>query len=311
MSTTESRACAATGLARKITTAFYEKELELSGRLGDHQQGWEGMPEVAQAKRLGAAGVEGAKLRLFVTFTAALDRARDAEILWGRSADLYLGGDAWVFEPDAVVTRDPGSLGDVLHESRVSQRHMVDTDAWLRIADSIARGVSSSVNRAIFEGKGDAIDLTKAVRLKAPNGQSAFPMLAGPKVGPMWIRMLAAPGAAVITSLDALGVAVDVHVRRCTEYLGVTPTAGKPLRTVRRRIQEAWASDVREHGAPGPAPLTGTCAALDPALWFFGKWGCGHCEQRRAPIPISGICVQCQFEQVFPLREAAPAADEC
>ena len=29
----------------------------------------------------------------------------------------------------------------------------------------------------------------------------------------------------------------------------------------------------------GPPGVAGTCAALDPALWFFGKYGCSHCEK--------------------------------
>ena len=40
---------------------------------------------------------------------------------------------------------------------------------------------------------------------------------------------------------------------------------------LRGPIQEIWAEDVRQHGAEGPPPIANTAAALDPALWFFGR----------------------------------------
>jgi hypothetical protein len=38
--------------------------------------------------------------------------------------------------------------------------------------------------------------------------------------------------------------------------------------------------------AVGPEPLRGTAAALDPALWFWGKWGCSFCERAKRRVPI-------------------------
>ena len=50
----------------------------------------------------------------------------------------------------------------------------------------------------------------------------------------------------------------------------------------------------------GPAPLAGPPAALDPALWFYGKWGCTRCEQRGHPEPISPLCQACRFDELQP-----------
>ena len=66
--------------------------------------------------------------------------------------------------------------------------------------------------------------------------------------GPIWVRMLAYPGGAVIEGLDAMTVAVDVQVRKVTEYLGVTDTSALELDDARPRIQSAWATDVSKHG---------------------------------------------------------------
>src|SRR4051794_21294051 len=124
-------------------------------------------------------------------------------------------------------------------------------------------------------------ELLRAAQATSEAGTPLFPMLRGPKIGPMWVRMLAYPGGAAIDSLEVLPVAVDVQVRKISEYLAMTETGPLDLEAARPIIQGAWESDVRAAGAVGPGPLDGTAAALDPALWFYAKWGCTRCEQAR------------------------------
>jgi hypothetical protein len=147
---------------------------------------------------------------------------------------------------------------------------------------------------AIYPGFGDARELLLALQQTTPSGTDLFPFLRGPKVGPMWVRMLAVPGSAQISSLEVVPVAVDVQVRRVTEYLGITETAPLHLEEARPIIQAAWHEQVRRGGTEGPVPLAGTDSALDPALWFWGKWGCSACERaadqdayRRGVRPMS------------------------
>lgn len=61
-----------------------------------------------------------------------------------------------------------------------------------------------------------------------------------------------------------------------SENLGVTETRGKKIEAARAPIQAAWRANVQAHGCVGPQDdgmpsLNNTCAALDPALWFFGE----------------------------------------
>lgn len=100
----------------------------------------------------------------------------------------------------------------------------------------------------------------------------------------------------MIEDLDALPVAVDVQVRRVTEHLGMTDTAGQDLDgDVRQQIQQVWQADVARHGAVGPPQLRDTASALDPALWFFAKWGCTSCDRRGLAAPIASVCDHCDL----------------
>jgi hypothetical protein len=255
------------------------------------------MPEVAVAERMRDAGAGDSDVRLMLTFTAAMDRAREADRLWFAASRLYEEA-PWAFRPDDVVARGIVELADVLRLGGLTQRHGPDSGAWRTIAEALVAETAPAVSAAVIDGRGDARELLEAVRAASPAGTPLFPMLRGPKIGPMWVRMLAHPGGAEIRSLDALPVAVDVQVRKVSEYLGMTDTGPLDLEAARSIIQGAWAADVREHGAAGPAAIDGTAAALDPALWFFAKWGCTRCEQARRRMPVSRICSRCRY----PLR---------
>jgi hypothetical protein len=80
------------------------------------------------------------------------------------------------------------------------------------------------VRRAIYHGDGDARAILRAAGATSPAGIPMFPLLRGPKISRLWIRELAYPGGADLTELEAIEVAVDVQVRKVTEYLGVTDT---------------------------------------------------------------------------------------
>jgi hypothetical protein len=165
------------------------------------------------------------------------------------------------------------------------------------------------LHAAVYDGSADARLLLAELAAPTPRGPRV-PLLSGPKIGPMWVRMLAVPGGAVISSLAELPVAVDVQVRKVSEYLGVVNTRGRPLEQVRGLIQRTWQEDVRQHGTEGPPTLAGTAAALDPALWFYGKWGCTTCEVNGRQIPIAEVCRECQFDRVRGGSDAASGSGD-
>ena len=168
----------------------------------------------------------------------------------------------------------------------------------------------AAMGRVVDGGRGDARELLMDLRSRDGDGRVRFPMLRGPEIGPMWIRMMANPGRAVIDRIDTIPVAVDVQVRRATENLGVATTRGLPLRKARPVIQQTWTNAAQEADIAGPAGIEGTCAALDPALWFFGRHGCGHCEKVDEKVCFGRACDFCvrfgQFSSERPAASVSP-----
>ena len=291
-----SDATRAARLAETIAGDFYNDRLDLSTRGVESGTTWQSlMPEVECVMRLRDFGVSDREVRLFLTFVAAMDRARDATRLWNNGTRLLISRPD-LFDPSVVSEIPVSELSKTLSKFGVSQRHGPDSDAWYVIARTLASG-ESPVRRAIDDGIGDAEELRRDLQRKDTQGYPRFPLLRGPKIGQMWVRMLAVPGSAKIANIDIISVAVDVHVRRVTENLGVSDTRGMSLDEARPVIQSVWRAAVAETNIGGPAGIANTCAALDQALWVIGKHGCSHCEKVGRQMPISSACDQCQFRK--------------
>ena len=281
-------------LAEMIARDFYDDGLDLSARDMASGTAWSRMPGVECVQQLRAFGTPDRSVRLFVTFVSAMNRARDATVLWRAGVKLFELHPE-IFNPTKVSAMPFDTLLALLSDNGVSQRHKPDAGAWRSIAGSLAFG-SGSVCRVVDCGVGDAKELLRDLRSRDREGRPRFPMLRGPKIGPMWVRVMANPGGAKIAHIDTIPVAVDVQVRRATENLGVADTQGLRLEEAKPKIQSAWHTAVAAARIGGPSGITGTSAALDPALWFFGKYGCSYCESVSQRVPISRACNHCQLD---------------
>jgi len=258
-----------------------------NGLLGES---WGELPETGVFRLPEASPVDA---RIWLTFICAMDRARDAERLWtaGLAASQK---DPWVFRPAEVAARSFSQLADTLRVHGLSQRHAVDSNAWRTIGESlIADDCPQPIRSVVDGGPTRASDLLASLGAEHPGGTKFFPLLSGPKIGPMWVRMMVYPGGANVTGMEAIPVAVDTHVQRVTEMLGLV--AHKKLDDRHRRdVQDVWFEGVRMAGPfGGPDGIDGTAAAIDPALWVLGKNGCTNCERAGRKIPIGTICDVC------------------
>ena len=280
-------------IVKMIADDFYGAQLDLSERGIASYDPWSQMPEVKFVKEIYDSGKSERTIRLFLTFVSAMDRARDSNNLWRSAAELFRSHPK-LFEPAEVQKITEDKLKSYLLESGVSQRHVQDSKAWHVISSSLA-SEDSPIRRVIDRGLGDAEQLLKALRSRDNNGHLKFPLLGGPKIGAMWVRIMADPGGAEIERIEKVPVAVDVQVRRAAERLGITNTQGLKLREAKPIIQSACNEAVSRTDIGGPPGIAGTSAALDPVLWFWGKYGCSHCEKAGKQMHISRACNHCQL----------------
>ena len=280
-------------IVKMIADDFYGNDLDLSERGMKSCNLWSQMPAEKLVLEMRDSGNSERTIRLFLTFVSAMDRARDADSLWRDAANLFRSHPE-LFDPVEVVKISLETLRSLLSKSRVSQRHGPDSKAWHVISTSLALE-DNPIRRVIDCGLGNAEELLKALKSKDEMGRSKFPLLRGPKIGPMWVRIMADPGGAEIESIEKVPVAVDVQVRRATENLGIADTRGLKLRKAKPIIQKACYEAVAQTDIGGPDRIAGTSAALDPVLWFYGKYGCSHCERAGKQMHIGRACNYCQL----------------
>ena len=291
-------------LAELITEDFYGRRLDFSARNPGNND-WRSLPEIEVTDRMpptdAAVATDGLRnekasgrtVRLFLTFVAAVNKMRDATQLWRAAGSLFRSNPE-VFNPAKVCSMPPESLGKLLRDSGVTKYHKPQVLAWRRIAVSLASG-KGPVCRVVDSGDGDAEELLRDVRSRDSRGPR-YPQLRGDKIRLMWVRMMAEPGKAEIRRLETVPVAVDVQVRRVTENLGVTNTYGPELNNrIKKQIQQAWSDGVAAARIGGPERIAGTCCALDPALWFYGKHGCSHCATVKRQVRFGRACDDCRF----------------
>ena len=279
-------------ISKLVAHDFYTDQLDLPSRGLEPCCMWSRMPEVEAVTQLRKLMVQPRTIRLFLTFLAAMNRPRDSARLWRNGVALWKQHPT-LFEPAEASAMPLDTLRRLLVEYGVSLKHKPDSQAWHRIARSLS-SPDNPIRRVVDYGVGNATELLEYLKTDE-NGQARFPLLRGPKIGPMWLRMLVAPGDANIDNMGIIPVAVDVHVRRATENLGLVNTAKRSERAIAQKIQEAWRAAVANADIGGPPGLSGTCAALDPALWAFGKFGCGHCAKQPEPVPIGRACDHCRL----------------
>ena len=281
-------------IVKMISDDFYGGNLDLSSRdIESYDDPWSQMPAEKLVKKMRACGKSERTVRLFLTFVSAMDRMREANSLWEAAAELF-SSHPELFEPSEAIKIPLDKLESLLRKSRVSKYHTQDSKAWHVISGSLALG-DSPIRRVIDSGLGDAEELLRSLKSRDEMGRSKFPLLRGPKIGPMWVRIMADPGGAEIERIEKVPVAVDVQVRRATENLGIANTRGLKLRKAKPIIQRACHEAVAKTDIGGPDRIAGTSAALDPVLWFYGKYGCSHCERAGRKMHISRACKYCQL----------------
>ena len=275
-------------LAEMIVGDFYDGRFDNSSRGLERVKPWLLIPEVGAAHRVRELGASEQAVRRFLTLVCAVDYQFNSDRLWGAAAQLYSTRPE-LFDPAVVAAMLPEQLHRDLYGAGVAGRfHQRNAKSWQRIAERLVARDGSAVRRVIDEGIGCVDALRKDLR--------HFPLLRGEKIGPVWIRIIANPGGAEITPVEAMTVGVDIHVRRLTRNLGLLEDwpAIAAMDTDDdsrdREIRRIWHDAASRADIEGPPGVGRGAGAIDPALWFLGRYGCGHCEKMARPVRFGRAC---------------------
>lgn len=280
-------------LATMIAGDFYGNRFDHGSRGMETVNPWLSIPEVGAAQRVRDAGASVREVRRFLTFVCAVDYQLNSDRLWKSAAEIFPARSE-LFDPAEIVAMPPEVLHRELRNAGIAGRfHQKNARSWWQIGERLVSSERSAVGRVIEEGIGCVEALLKDLR--------HFPLLRGKKIGPVWIRIMANPGGARIVPADAMSVGVDIHVRRLTRNLGVLDD-GQAVAVVDvdddmrdAEIRRTWNDAAIRADIQGPPGVASGAGALDPALWFFGRYGCRHCDASARPVRFGRACGSCRM----------------
>ncbi|MFW6135140.1 MAG: N-glycosylase/DNA lyase [Elusimicrobiota bacterium] len=196
---------------------------------------------------------------LFLTLTVSLDYMRDSKKLWKQSYDAWFDpGAKWIFNPKIVIQNKLTSLVK-LFEKINDQRPRRDAKIWFTISKKILE-FSESIYNLIEYFDFDAIKISEYIQ----NNRRDFPYLGGPKIKPLWLRMINDTAGIKLKKVEKIPIPVDVHTARATFKLIFNENFnGQVTDEIREKIQNTW-KDILKGSKIFPLQL-------DEPLWLLGK----------------------------------------
>jgi len=100
-----------------------------------------------------------------------------------------------------------------------------------------------------------------------------FPYLRGPKIGPLWLRMLRDNvGITQLRNLDKVPIPVDIHVARATLATGIVRGQFRGrLDEIFKYVRKAWFESVKGLYIKNREIIA---LDVDEPLWHLSKYGC-------------------------------------
>ena len=100
-----------------------------------------------------------------------------------------------------------------------------------------------------------------------------FPFLKGPKIAPLWVRMLRDDAGIELSDLDELPIPVDVHVLRATLCSGALSGRFKGSTTqIFEHVRRLWRKATSDLHIADGHPMV--ALDVDQALWTLSRLGC-------------------------------------
>lgn len=222
----------------------------------------------------------------FITFTVSIDYMRDAADLWRASREAFENqATTFLFDPEAIQAMETEELQGWLTRLSISRKHDPDATTWQTVGTVLTLHYGGTVRGLIENCNSSAPELLTSIR-RAP---TRIRFLSGPKIGPLWCRMLRDNCGVALENMEQLPIPVDVHIARATLAIGAVQ-CDAPVSEAHlfQEIRAVWAK-----ACDGTIyyPLQ-----FDRALWQQSRLGCTNRSEDACPkmdeCLVGDMCVK-------------------
>jgi hypothetical protein len=217
---------------------------------------------------------------IFITLTVSIDYMRDANLLWAASRKSQNNPKtAYLYKLPELNSKSINEIIIDMQLYKLSKKPEKDANTWRTNGVSFYTKWGGDPRKFLESCDWDALIVLKRLRKDnhRENGVlvNDFPSLRGPKIGPLWIRMLRDNvGITCLKNLDKVPIPVDKHIARSTLALGIVKGEfDGTITDLSSQIHEAWFESVKGILAKKERMIA---LDLDESLWHLSKYGCSH-----------------------------------
>ena len=195
----------------------------------------------------------------FFTLPMALNYQRDSYKLWEAATKAWNDPTTHgVFVIEQVVQMSTPDLRSKLLKHKVALQPNKHVATWQTIARTV-QAHWKDLNGLMFASNQDFLFLQKLIQQDHKKG---FPYLSGPKIFHYWSFILSTYGKIPLKNRDAIEIAPDTHITKCSVKLGVI-TAAEAETWPREKISARWRERLAGSGID---PID-----MHPPLWFWSR----------------------------------------
>jgi hypothetical protein len=235
----------------------------------------------------------------FITLTVSIDYQRDAPSLWASSRKTFEDPETrYLFNPKLLHETPSDKIIEDMQKYRLSKKPQKDAYIWRTVGITFYKKWEGNPCNFLEDCNWDSLLILK--RLKDDthlyNGRpvSDYPYLRGPKIGPLWLRMLRDNiGIAQLRNLEKVPIPVDIHVARATLSIGIVRGQFRGrLEEVFEYIRKAWFESVKVVIIKNKPMIA---LDLDEPLWHLSKYGCSNRDKTTGYCSVFNRCEAREF----------------
>lgn len=215
---------------------------------------------------------------LFITLTVSIDYQRDALALWTSSRQTFVDPQTrYLFNLQQLGNANFDKIVTDMQKHGLSKKQKRDADIWRTVGITFLQKWGGNPLNFLESCQWDSQQILKHLIIDCQfiNGkyESDFPNLRGPKIGPLWVRMLRDNvGITKLKNLDRVPIPVDIHIARASLTTGIVRGQyNGRLEEMFKDIREAWFEGVMGISVKGRQMIA---LDVDEPLWHLSKYGC-------------------------------------
>lgn len=231
---------------------------------------------------------------LFITLTVSIDYQRDALSLWESSRKSFDDPETrYLFNPKSLYKTPIRKIVEDMQKYKLSKKPQKDAYIWQTVGVTFYKKWKGDPRNFLRDCDWDSLLILKRLRddthLYCGRQIPDFPYLRGPKIGPLWLRMLKDNiGITQLRNLEKVPIPVDRHIARATLSTGVIRGRFRGrLDKLFEYIRKAWFESIK-----GLKTKTRPMIALDvdEPLWHLSKYGCSKRDKVSGYCPLFNTC---------------------